>query len=76
VIEGLDDDSIWALVWRPQRSGAKAAAKLAAAEAEVRAASYPKVLADLVEAVVGAVYVDSGGDWAATWRVTKHLMQL
>jgi hypothetical protein len=34
----------------------------------------PKVLADMVEALTAAVYVDSGGDWGATWRAVSHLL--
>ena len=30
----------------------------------------PKVLADLVEAIVGAVFLDTWQDLAATWRVS------
>lgn len=34
----------------------------------------PKVMADLVEALVAAVYVDSGGDWGPTWDAVNHLL--
>jgi hypothetical protein len=34
----------------------------------------PKVMADMVEALTAAVYVDSGGDWGATWRAVSHLL--
>lgn len=33
----------------------------------------PKVLSDVVESVVGAVYVDSGGDLTACWTVIRTL---
>lgn len=50
----------------------------AAAEAEagtqVAKRKFPKVLADLVESLTAAVYVDSGGDWESTWRVGEFLL--
>ena len=53
------------------------AARQQAWEAIVQAHSFgteelnapPKVLADLVEAVVGAVFLDTRQDLAATWKV-------
>ncbi|KAK9056777.1 hypothetical protein SSX86_024140 [Deinandra increscens subsp. villosa] len=35
----------------------------------------PKILADIVEAVVGAVYVDTGLSMDETWEVVKSLLQ-
>lgn len=34
----------------------------------------PKLLADLVEAVLGAVLIDSGGDLVAVWKVLWGLV--
>eukprot|EP00775_Hariotina_reticulata_P010970 gene10970-11125_t len=34
----------------------------------------PKVLADLVESLVAAVFVDSGGCWEDAWRVVEHFL--
>jgi hypothetical protein len=34
----------------------------------------PKVLADLVESLVAAVFVDSGGGWDEAWRVVEHFL--
>jgi dsRNA-specific ribonuclease len=34
----------------------------------------PKVLADVVEATAGAVWVDSGGDWVEVWRAVQFML--
>lgn len=34
----------------------------------------PKVMADLVESLVAAVFVDSGCDWASTWEAAEYLL--
>lgn len=51
-----------------------AAAAEAAAETQVAKRKFPKVLADLIESLTAAVYVDSGGDWESTWRVGEYLL--
>ena len=33
----------------------------------------PKVLADLVESIVGAVFIDCGQDMATTWQVGPRI---
>jgi dsRNA-specific ribonuclease len=35
---------------------------------------WPKVLADVVEATAGAVWVDSGGSWQAVWQVVQFML--
>jgi hypothetical protein len=35
----------------------------------------PKALADVVEALIGAVWLDSGGDWGAAWRVAAKVLE-
>jgi hypothetical protein len=34
----------------------------------------PKVMADLVESLVAAVFIDSGCDWASTWEAAEYLL--
>ncbi len=53
---------------RGSGGGGKASSRAAAAAAAA-AATAPKPLADVVEAVVGAVFLDSGGDLAACEQV-------
>ncbi|KAK9795892.1 hypothetical protein WJX73_009969 [Symbiochloris irregularis] len=36
----------------------------------------PKALGDMVEAIIGAVFIDSAGDLNATWQVVSHLFGL
>uniref|UniRef100_A0A8W7P6A7 Uncharacterized protein n=2 Tax=gambiae species complex TaxID=44542 RepID=A0A8W7P6A7_ANOCL len=35
----------------------------------------PKVLGDVLEALIGAIYLDSGNDLAATWEVCFRLLR-
>ena len=39
-------------------------------------AAAPKVLGDLFESIIGAVYIDSGGDLEALWKVSSLLCLL
>lgn len=90
--------AIWQQIWAEPRGRAvsSSADEQAAAEgdgvfgADRPVARPPKVLADLIESIVGAVFVDSahgrsceGGtvgassmSWENTWRVAKHLLPL
>jgi len=43
-------------------------------EQELRTLQPPKVCADVIEAIIGAVYVDSGGSLSACWGVAHNLL--
>jgi hypothetical protein len=34
----------------------------------------PKVMADLVESLIAAVFIDSGCDWVSTWEAAEYLL--
>jgi dsRNA-specific ribonuclease len=75
-------DPTWLEVWAGDRTRAAAAGQLPAAggqqagdegdaAAEAAAGKLPKALADVVEALMAAVWVDSGGDWDVAARVMR-----
>lgn len=43
---------------------------------EAKAARFPKILGDVVESVIGAVYLDLGRDMKRTWGVIQKLTVL
>ena len=87
-----EQDPGWGCVYAPCAQAGLAARKLsiesrrAAFDAAVREGAYsldeqaaaPKALGDLLEALAGAVFCDSGGDFERTWQVqpTRDLLQL
>ena len=86
---GAADEAVWRAVWQAPRAradDADAATTAATAASSATGAAPgkgepplpppPKVLADVVEAVLAAVYFDSGGDLAAVWRALAALIDL
>jgi dsRNA-specific ribonuclease len=79
-------EAIWAEVWTNRGDGGASGGEGAeepGLQGEGRDASArqlpqeqrpPKVMADVVEALIAAVWLDSGGDYEAAWRVAARVL--
>jgi hypothetical protein len=76
---GRVDIETWERVWARSSRRGSPLLDLEEEEEELgegEVLGHPKLLADVVEALVAAVWVDSGGDWAAVFAVAQHILQL